>query len=129
MFEFAASCRRDKDIWMDAIRRATMEEVPWNDEPPSSLQADFTAFILGEVQPDTISPLPTIQSIPELDDVESVVPNSGEIAIPPSETHRTSQTSLRAEISIRNDTAVVGPTRRSSISTALLPELNTFHLV
>ncbi|KAH0839929.1 hypothetical protein J3R83DRAFT_883 [Lanmaoa asiatica] len=134
MFEFAASCRREKDIWVDAIRRAIAEEVPWSDEPPSSLQADFTAPLLEDVQFEAISPLPTIQSIPELDDVESAVPNSGETLFHPPVAQRASQIHLRAENPAKCDITVplvVGPSRRSSVAVhpVQMPESNTFHLV
>lgn len=121
MFEFAASCRREKDIWVDAIRHAIAEEVPWNEEPPSSLQPDFYAPLLENMQFETITPLPTIQSIPELDDMESTVPNSGETLPAPS----------ASQIHLRLENAIVGPSRRSSIATQLapMPESNTFHLV
>ncbi|KAF8450526.1 hypothetical protein L210DRAFT_2394516 [Boletus edulis BED1] len=124
MFEFAASCRREKDIWVDAVRRAIAEEVPWSDEPPSSLRVDFAASLL---EFETISPLPTIQSIPELDDVESVVPIPGEN---PSVTQRDSQIRLRVE-SFATAPPVAGPSRRSSLGTHPAPvlESNTFHLV
>ena len=134
MFEFAASCRREKDIWVDAIRRAIAEEVPWSDEPPSSLQVDFTAFLLENVPFETISPLPTIQSIPELDDVESVAPIPGETTHLPPVTQRASQIRLRAENPAKYDLTVplmVETSRRSSVAThpAPMPESNTFHLV
>lgn len=134
MFEFAASCRREKDIWVDAIRRAVAEEVPWSDEPPSSLQVDFTSLLLESVQSETISPLPTIQSIPELDDVESVVPNPPETALPPPMAQRASQIRLRGENPVKCDITVppmAGPSRRSSVATypTSMPESNTFHLV
>lgn len=134
MFEFAASCRREKDIWVDAIRRTITEEVPWGDEPPSSLQADFTAPVLEDIQFETISPLPTIQSIPELDDVESAVSNSGETALPPLVAQSASQIHLRVENPVKHDITVpfvVGPSRRSSIAAipTPMPESNTFHLV
>ena len=127
LFEFAASCRREKDIWVDAIRRAITEEVPWGDEPPSSLQTDFSAPLLEDVQFEAISPLPTIQSIPELNDVESMVPDSGETAPPPPVAQRASQIHIHAE---KSD-IVVPPTRRSLVAAHLapMPESNTFHLV
>lgn len=134
MFEFAASCRREKDIWVDAIRRAIAEEAPWGDEPPSSLQADFIASLLEDVQFETINPLPTIQSIPELNDVESVVPDSGETTLPPPAAQRVSQIHLHVENPAKPDAMVppmVGSTRRSSVAAhpAPMPESNTFHLV
>ena len=133
MFEFAASCRREKDIWVDAIRRAIAEDVPWGDDPPSSLQVDFTAPLPEGIQFETISPLPTIQSIPELDDVESVVPNPRETALPPM-AQRASQIHLREENPVKCDITVppmAGPSRRSSVTThpTSMPESNTFHLV
>lgn len=129
MFEFAASCRREKDIWVDAIRRAIVEEVPWTDEPPSSLRADFIAPVLDNIQFETISPLPTIQSIPELDDIESVAPSAGE-TLPVAQ--GASQILLRVD-SAKDDVMAPpgGPSRRSSIAShpASVPESNTFHLV
>ncbi|KAF8557013.1 Dbl homology domain-containing protein [Imleria badia] len=131
MFEFAASCRREKDIWVDAIRRAIAGEAPWSGEPLSSLRVDFTASLLENVQFDTISPLPTIQSIPELDDVESVVQNTAE-TLPVAQ--NASQIHLRVENPPKCDVTVPplgGPSRRSSVAAhpAPMPESNTFHLV
>ncbi|KAG8218645.1 hypothetical protein J3R82DRAFT_4309, partial [Butyriboletus roseoflavus] len=111
MFEFAASCRREKDIWVDAIRRAITEEVPWSDEPPSSLRADFAASLLEDVQFEMITPLPTIQSIPELDDVESALLNSGETTLVPTGGAQRFAT----------------PSSRGT--SPPIPESNTFHLV
>lgn len=132
LFEFAASCRREKDIWVDAIGRAIAEEVPWSDEPPSSLQADLTVPLPEDVQFETITPLPTIQSIPELNDVETVVPDSGETPLP-SVARRASQIHLHAENPARCDITVLpgGASRRSSVVAypAPVPESNTFHLV
>lgn len=131
MFEFAASCRREKDIWVDAIRRTLAEEVPWSDEPPSSLQVDFTVSLMENIQFETISPLPTIQSIPELDDVDSVVPIPGETAHPPPMTQRASQIHLRVENPAKYDITVMGTSRQSSVAIhpPPMPESNTFHLV
>lgn len=130
MFEFAASCRREKDIWVDAIRRAITEEASWSDEPPSSLQADLTAPLLEDVQFETISPLPTIQSIPELGDVESALPNP---TLAPPVAYSASQIHLRVENPAKHDMVlpVMGPGRQSSIAAhpAPMPESNTFHLV
>ncbi|KAF8138471.1 hypothetical protein EV363DRAFT_1314013 [Boletus edulis] len=114
----------DSNLDDDAVRRAIAEEVPWSDEPPSSLRVDFAASLL---EFETISPLPTIQSIPELDDVESVVPIPGEN---PSVTQRDSQIRLRVE-SFATAPPVAGPSRRSSLGTHPAPvlESNTFHLV
>ncbi|KAI6105842.1 hypothetical protein F5141DRAFT_1216572 [Pisolithus sp. B1] len=39
-FEFAASCRREKDVWVDAIRSAMSEELTWDGELPTSFYGD-----------------------------------------------------------------------------------------
>ena len=57
---------------MQAIRDAKSEQPMWEGVPPTSLQPDV---ILGDVPIKIISPLPTIQSIPELD-------SDGEVEIP-----------------------------------------------
>ncbi|KAG9317464.1 hypothetical protein JVU11DRAFT_1666, partial [Chiua virens] len=106
MFEFAASCRREKDIWVDAIRRAVAEEVPWTDEPPLSHQTEYIA------------------SLPEDTTVESAVPNSENPALP--------QIFPPAENAAKHDITVPPvPSRRSSvvIQSVPMPESNTFHLV
>ncbi|KAI6163072.1 hypothetical protein EDD17DRAFT_1756592 [Pisolithus thermaeus] len=67
-FEFAASCRREKDVWVDAIRSAMSEELTWDGELPTSFYGDGrTDMVIEDVAFEIVAPLPTIQSIPELE--------------------------------------------------------------
>ncbi|KAF9247353.1 hypothetical protein BU15DRAFT_84864 [Melanogaster broomeanus] len=142
-FEFAASCRREKDVWVDAIRSSIVEEPTWSDEPPTSLQADSrseSVVILEEMAFETITPLPTIQSIPELDlHVDPVLPSIGETAplSSPWEAHRLARVNHRLECPGKpenSNSPTAGSSRRSSgvsSRTHQVPTLesSTFHLV
>ncbi|KAF9055501.1 Dbl homology domain-containing protein [Hymenopellis radicata] len=69
-FELAAACQREKEAWISAIRESLSHTTTtWVNEPTSSLQSDGK----GEPVPsnldgpfETITSLPTIQSIPDI---------------------------------------------------------------
>ncbi|KAF9226616.1 hypothetical protein BS17DRAFT_775898 [Gyrodon lividus] len=139
-FEFAASCRREKDVWVDGIRTSSTEEPTWGDHPPTSLQADSRSeniALMEEMPFEMISPLPTIQSIPELDvDIDSILPSIGETTplSSPSEAQQSSRASYRVEYPVNSIPHAARPSRRSSGGsswTHQLPtaESSTFHLV
>lgn len=125
--ELAASCRREKDVWMEAIRDARAEEPTWVGEPPTSLQPDIrTDFILEDDPVELISPLPTIQSIPELDS-DGEFSMTGEIPVTSSltemsHTRRVHHYASKVDLSSR---------RSSLTSLRLYPTQSpdTFHLV
>ena len=109
---------------MQAIRDAKSEQLMWEGVPPTSLQPDV---ILGDVPIEIISPLPTIQSIPELD-------SDGEVEIPITSSltemshtrrinHRTGY-APKFDMSSRRSSAT--SLRMYSTSSA---ESSTFHLV
>lgn len=79
-FEFAASCQREKQVWMDALRGCLETTSPWpSGTAPSSLEPAFTAVDAHLLVDEQVSALPTIQSIPEIE--IPYKPNSGS---PPS---------------------------------------------
>ncbi|KAF9495455.1 hypothetical protein BDN71DRAFT_882804 [Pleurotus eryngii] len=69
-FELAASCYREKEVWLNAIKESLSEFSKWLDEPTASIHCDGK----GDLVPsdldggpfESINALPTIQSIPEL---------------------------------------------------------------
>ncbi|KIL00040.1 hypothetical protein PAXRUDRAFT_8466 [Paxillus rubicundulus Ve08.2h10] len=137
-FEFAASCRREKDIWVDAIRSSSTEESRWSGQLPTSLQANFRSESIApleEIPFEMLSPLPTIQSIPELDvDLDFILPSIGETTSmsTPSMTQPSSRTSHRVEHLGNTTPHTVGPSRRYSGASSWIhqvPESSTFHLV
>ncbi|KAL1747650.1 hypothetical protein HDZ31DRAFT_80227 [Schizophyllum fasciatum] len=69
-FELAAACQREKEAWMASMREAKAHRTSWINEPTPSLYLDARG---GPIQQPAeaegvqiITPLPTIQSIPEL---------------------------------------------------------------
>jgi hypothetical protein len=136
-FEFAASCRREKDIWVNAIRNSSAEEPGWSGDPPTSLQANFRSesIALEEIPFEMLSPLPTIQSIPELDvDLDFILPSIGETTSlsTPSVAQPSPRASHRVEYLGNTIPHTVGPSRRysgTSSWTHQVPESSTFHLV
>ncbi|KAH7931233.1 Dbl homology domain-containing protein [Leucogyrophana mollusca] len=143
VFELAASCRREKDIWMDSIHRALQVPPFWTDEPLSSLQADGKGDLIPSMLEDApyeaINPLPTIQSIPELDMDMILDPNTNDKPLPPI--HRPEPKSARSfhrgEHFGRYEASPPvsgGPSRRSSTASSKaylspLSESDTIHLV
>lgn len=73
-FDIAAACQREKDVWISAFRESLTLHPTWVNEPVSSLQIDDrhdTLSIMTDSSPTEaippVPPLPTIQSIPELE--------------------------------------------------------------
>jgi len=66
-FEIAASCQREKQVWMDALRGCLATTPPWpSGTAPSSLEP--TSAVAEAHSPDEqVLALPTIQSIPEIE--------------------------------------------------------------
>jgi hypothetical protein len=76
-FELAAACQREKETWISSLRESVTVPPTWNNEPLSSLCSDgkceLTSSTLADQPTETISSLPTIQSIPELTDGPDLV--------------------------------------------------------
>ncbi|EGO27863.1 hypothetical protein SERLADRAFT_435630 [Serpula lacrymans var. lacrymans S7.9] len=134
LLELAASCRREKEIWMAAIHHALSMPRSWTDEPVSSLQADgkcdFVASMLEDAPFEIINALPTIQSIPELDiDIDSLILDD---KAPPPAVRADNNQPKRPE-SLPPPTTVM-PSRRSSTASVKgyfspLSESDVVHLV
>ncbi|KAL6307160.1 hypothetical protein BKA93DRAFT_116851 [Sparassis latifolia] len=124
VLQLATACQQEKMIWMSAVQEALSVEPAWTDEPLSSLQADkddreksvqsTPAMEEGpEWNSPMPSPLPTIQSLSELE-------NQGENPI--AETVQQSRSrvevkmsrSLRLESIHRQEPAFAALNRRSS---------------
>ncbi|KAI5830560.1 hypothetical protein K523DRAFT_20646 [Schizophyllum commune Tattone D] len=69
-FELAAACQREKEAWMASMREAKAHRTSWINEPTSSLYLDARGGPIQQSESaevlQSITPLPTIQSIPEL---------------------------------------------------------------
>ena len=76
--QFAAACQVEKDIWLAAIQDATSTAPEWKNEPQSSLPDAGLATSPTEEEHHEYSatPLPTIQSLSELEGSDAVVPPS-----------------------------------------------------
>ena len=75
-FEIAASCQREKQVWMDALRGCLTTTPPWPlGTAPSSLEP-ATAIEAHLLVDEQVSALPTIQSIPEIETPRSGSPSS-----------------------------------------------------
>jgi hypothetical protein len=67
-FEIAASCQREKQVWMDALRGCLATTPPWpSGTAPSSLEPASAAVEAHLLVDEPVSALPTIQSIPEIE--------------------------------------------------------------
>jgi hypothetical protein len=67
-FEIAASCQREKQVWMDALRGCLATTPPWpSGTAPSSLEPASAAVEAHLPVDEQVSVLPTIQSIPEIE--------------------------------------------------------------
>ncbi|TCD67502.1 hypothetical protein EIP91_012307 [Steccherinum ochraceum] len=76
--QFAAACQLEKEIWIAAIQDATSTAAEWRNEPQSSLPDTIltTSPTEEEHHEFTATPLPTIQSLSELEGNDTVVPPS-----------------------------------------------------
>lgn len=139
VFEFAASCRREKDVWKTAIHHALELPAAWTSEPICSFRGDskgdFVLSLLDDAPYEVISPLPTIQSIPELDnEAASSIEENHTISVR-SDAPRSSRASYKTDPSQKSDSGhQLGPSRRSSTMSSrtylnMLSELDTIHLV
>ena len=83
-FELAAACQREKEAWTASMREAKAHRTSWINEPTSSLYLDARGGPIQQSESaevlQSITPLPTIQSIPELRG-SSVPPCGGSCAL------------------------------------------------
>ena len=110
-FEIAASCQREKQVWMDALRGSLEATSPWPPgTAPSSLEP-ASAAIEDHLQVDEqVSALPTIQSIPEIE-----IPHKPGSGSPSSPSPLQRQKSApRAEFSASRGLSEPSPSRRES---------------
>ncbi|KAG1783166.1 hypothetical protein EV702DRAFT_959925 [Suillus placidus] len=139
IFEFAASCRREKDIWKAAILHALELPAAWTSEPICSFRGDskgdFVLSLLDDAPYEVISPLPTIQSIPELDNEAASSREENHSISARSDPPRSGRASYKTDLSQKSDSGHhLGPSRRSStisnrIYLGTLSESDTIHLV
>lgn len=122
----AAACQREKDVWISAFRESLTLPPSWSNEPVSSLQAHGRSdFLLEDVSsegPSPIPPMPTIQSIPELQQgvgdgpgpagvrVDTTLPraprpDSVNLSLPPS--RRSSTVSVKAMFSPVSESTIL----------------------
>lgn len=129
-FELAASCRREKDVWMEAIRSALSEELMWDGELPTSFYGDGrTDMVIEDVPFEIVAPLPTIQSIPELES-DADCTTTGEAAHSPVDMLNSRRTNHRVDCTTKVDMV----SRRASVISCKVyqtssVESGTFHLV
>jgi hypothetical protein len=139
IFEFAASCRREKDVWKAAIYHALELPAAWTSEPICSFRGDskgdFVLSLLDDAPYEVISPLPTIQSIPELDTEAASSREENHTLSARSDPPRSGRASYKIDPSQKSDSGhQLGPSRRSSTISnrtylSMLSESDTIHLV
>lgn len=139
IFEFAASCRREKDVWKAAIHHALELPAAWRSEPICSFRGDskgdFVLSLLDDAPYEVISPLPTIQSIPELDTEAASSREGNHTLSARSDPPRSGRASYKIDPSQKSDSGhQLGPSRRSSTISnrtylSMLSESDTIHLV
>ncbi|KAH6915127.1 hypothetical protein BKA70DRAFT_566962 [Coprinopsis sp. MPI-PUGE-AT-0042] len=80
-FELAASCQKEKDVWLKAIHEALQQKPGWANEPTPSFKFDDKGGLISSLssEPEIIpAELATIQSIPEL----ATQPSDAELSEP-----------------------------------------------
>lgn len=67
-FELAASCQREKDVWLAAIHSSLRDKPSWTNEPTPSFKLDEKGALISSLhsEAELLGGLPTILSIPEL---------------------------------------------------------------
>ncbi|EIW82336.1 hypothetical protein CONPUDRAFT_164954 [Coniophora puteana RWD-64-598 SS2] len=132
-FEFAASCRREKEIWVDAIKEAASVQGSWVDEPQSSLLLNRknNLVTLSDIAPEAISTFANAKH-PESDNPQTEDKPMSHIQIRP----KVSRQTLKSDSVSKDDpSAARAPSRRSStLSTKSFfnssPDaIDTIHLV
>ncbi|KAG1840092.1 hypothetical protein DFJ58DRAFT_811222 [Suillus subalutaceus] len=139
IFEFAASCRREKDVWKAAIHHALELPATWTSESICSFRGDskggFVLSLLDDAPYEVISPLPTIQSIPELDNEAASSREENHTHSSRSDPPRSGRAPYKTDPSQKSDSGhQLGPSRRlSTISNrtylSMFSESDTIHLV
>ena len=117
-FELAASCQREREVWLAAIHTALQQTPAWVGEPTPSFRLDDKGEVISSVDSDIdlVSGLPTILSIPELPQNNSD-PDLSETFFPfLRPTPRTTKNKLRKNGSSRGEASPVTSRRGSSSS-------------
>lgn len=75
LFELAASCQREKDVWLAAIQQSVREKASWTNEPTPSYKLDDKGGLISSLysEAELGGGLPTILSIPEIPTKDSEV--------------------------------------------------------
>jgi hypothetical protein len=116
VFEIAASCQREKQVWMDALRGCLATSPPWpSGTAPSSLEPASAAVEAHLLVDEQVSALPTIQSIPEIETPHK--PGSGSPSSP-SPLQR-QKSAPRTEFSASRGLSESSPSRRESASSLM----------
>ena len=115
-FEIAASCQREKLVWMDALRGCLATTPPWpSGTAPSSLEPASAAVEAQLLVDEQGSALPTIQSIPEIE-----TPHKPDSGSPPSPSPLQRQKSARrAEFCASRGLSEPSPSRRESATSLM----------
>ena len=115
-FEMAASCQREKQVWMDALRGYLATSPPWpSGTAPSSLEPASAAVEAHLLVDEQVSALPTIQPIPEIETPHK--PGSGSPSSP-SPLQR-QKSAPRAEFSAPRGLSESSPSRRESATSLM----------
>ena len=115
-FEIAASCQREKQVWMDALRGCLATTPPWpSGTAPSSLEPTSAAVEANLLVDEQVPALPTIQSIPEIE--TSHKPGSGSPSSP-SPLQR-QKSAPRTEIGASRGLSESSPSRRESATSLM----------
>jgi hypothetical protein len=115
-FEIAASCQREKQVWMDALRGCLATTPPWpSGTAPSSLEPAFAAVEAHLLVDEQVSALSTIQSIPEIETPHK--PGSGSPSSP-SPLQR-QKSAPRAEVGASQGLSEPSPSRRESATSLM----------
>lgn len=106
-FEIAASCQREKQVWMDAMRGCLATTPAWSPgTAPSSLEPASAAVEAHSPVDEQVPSLPTIQSIPEIEDSHKPSPPS-----PPLQRQKSAP---RTELPTSRGLSEPPPSRRES---------------
>lgn len=115
-FEIAASCQREKQVWMDALRGCLATTPPWpSGTAPSSLEPASAAVEAHSAVDEQVSALPTIQSIPEMETPHKPVPSSPSS---PSPLQR-QKSAPRVEFGVSRELSEPSPSRRESATSLM----------
>lgn len=113
-FEIAASCQREKQVWMDALRGCLASTPTWpSGTAPSSLEPLFVTVETHSPVDEQFSVLQTIQSVPEIETSHKPASQSS-----PSPLRR-QKSAPRAEYPAPRGLSEPPPSRRESASSLM----------